>query len=120
MTKEQALHSFWSQFGLKAYDENTVPDNAKLPYITYETQTGSFGDVISLSASLWYLGKSWKDITEKAEQINKKLGLGGNIISFDDGALWITRGTPFSKRMGDNNSSVRRIILNIQVEFISQ
>ena len=38
MDKAQALHSFWSGFGLTAYDENTVPDGAQLPYITYEVE----------------------------------------------------------------------------------
>ena len=35
MNKEQAIHFFWSQFGLPAYDENSVPDDAQMPYITY-------------------------------------------------------------------------------------
>lgn len=44
MDRAQAIHSFWNSFGLKAYDENTVPDNAKLPYITYEVAVSSFDD----------------------------------------------------------------------------
>ena len=35
MDKQQAIHGFWSSFGITAYDENSVPDDAELPYITY-------------------------------------------------------------------------------------
>ena len=42
MTAEQTLHSFWSSFGLTAYDENSVPDDAVLPYITYSVSYDSF------------------------------------------------------------------------------
>ena len=31
MDKFQAQQSFWSSFGLTAYDENTVPDDAEYP-----------------------------------------------------------------------------------------
>ena len=37
MTKEAALHNFWSMFGVPAYEENAVPsgeDGAEFPYIT--------------------------------------------------------------------------------------
>ena len=35
MDKYQAINEFWNRFGVMAYDENTVPDDAELPYITY-------------------------------------------------------------------------------------
>lgn len=42
MTKAAALHSFFSGFGLTAYEENSVPDDAVFPYITYSLTTDSF------------------------------------------------------------------------------
>ena len=42
MTKAEALHSFYSSFGLTAYEENSVPDDAEFPYITYNITTDSF------------------------------------------------------------------------------
>ena len=51
MTAEQTLHSFWSSFGLTAYDENSVPDDAVLPYITYSVSYDSFDNNVSLTAS---------------------------------------------------------------------
>ena len=66
MNAEQALHKFWSSFNLVAYDENTVPDDAQLPYITYEASKDFFGATLAQSVSLWYYSQSWAAITEKA------------------------------------------------------
>ena len=46
MDNEQAYRAFWASFGLNAYDENTVPEDAELPYITYEYAENGFDDII--------------------------------------------------------------------------
>lgn len=121
--KEHALHSFWSSFGLKAYDESTVPDNAMEQnngaYITYGVSTSTFEDPVPLHASIWYRDTSWSDITAKADEISKGIGYGGKLVPFDGGYLWIVRGVPFAQRMEDDDDQVRRIYLNIMVEFLS-
>ena len=124
MTKEQAIHQFWSSFGLTAYDENTVPDDATLPYLTYSVAVGDYGSSVTMPASLWYRSQSWKDITEKANEIGNNIGLGGKIVKHDNGILWIKRASTFSQRMSagsteeDKNSSIRRIVLNIVVDYL--
>ena len=119
LDKAQALNSFWSNFGLTAYDENTVPDGAQLPYITYEVATNSFDDGdVTLTASLWYFGRSWAEISQKADEIAQKIGFGGYTIKTDTGYLWIKRRTPFAQRMGDENENIRRILLSISAEYI--
>lgn len=118
MNNAQAIHSFWSSFGLPAYDVNTVPDDAAMPYITYEVMESDYFSRIALSASLWYKDTSWSAITTKAEIIKSYLGIGGKVITTDDGALWITRGTPFAQRMSEPSSElVRRITLNINIDY---
>lgn len=120
MDKAQAIDAFWNSFGLPAYDENTVPQNATLPRITYNVATGSLEDVISLTGSLWYRSSSWRDISLKAKEIEKRLGLhGGEVIDLDDGKLWLVKGNPFSQRMPDPDNSIRRIYINIQAEFLT-
>ena len=119
MDKFQAYNSFWNSFGLKAYDETSVPDGTPMPYITYESSSDSFGYSMSLSAQLWYRDSSWKDITLKAEQISDAITRGGKLVSYDEGAFWILRGTPFTRRMSEpDDDTVRRLILNVDVEFI--
>ena len=120
MTIEQAIHKFWSSFDWPAYDENTVPDDATLPYITYSVIIGDYGSSITMQASLWYRSMSWKEITEKSEEIRNYLGMGGVMIEHDDGALWIKQASTFAQRMSDDaDKSIRRIVLNIVVDYIN-
>lgn len=119
MNKIQNLHSFWSGFGLKAYDENAVPDNAALPYITYEVVSDSFSHTLATTASIWYRDSSWAAITLKEQQISDFITRGGRMIAFDNGAMWIQKGTPWAQRMGDESDEmIRRIVLNIELEFM--
>lgn len=119
MDKMQTLQSFWGGFSLKAYDENTVPDNAPFPYITYEASVDSFGSVLAQTASLWYRDSSWASITEKEEQISEYIGRGGRTIAFDGGAMWIQKATPWAQRMADpSDEMIRRIVMNYTIEFL--
>lgn len=121
MTKGQAIDAFWSSFGLTAYDENTTPDNAPFPYITYACETDSIDNVCLMNASLWYYSDSWKDISEKAEEIAKKItGMQPPTIQIDNGRLYITKGSPFAQRLRDPSSDkVRRILINITAEYLT-
>jgi hypothetical protein len=119
MNKAQAIHSFWSSFGLPAYDENTVPDKAKMPYITYSVSESEFEYPTALTGSLWYRSPSWEDITLKSYEISKYISLSGKLIQLDDGKLWIYRGSPFAQRMADTDDTVRRIVINIVAEFFT-
>lgn len=124
MDKVQALDSFWNSFGLTAFDESSaydermdLPDN----YITYEVQTGNFGDPVALTASIWYRSTSWAEITQKADQIARYIGYGGKVIAVDDGYLWIKLGQPFAQRIAvDQDDSIRRIYLNVSVDFLTE
>lgn len=119
MDNLQAYNQFWNSFGLVAYDENSVPEKTAAPYITYEAAADDFGTEIPLAASIWYRTTSWTPIMEKSKEISAYIGRGGRLVSYDGGAFWITKGTPFMTRMGDPDDDViKRILLNITVEFI--
>ena len=119
MTKEEALSSFYSQFGT-AYEETHLPKSATLPYLTYSVSTASFGDGdTSLSLSVWTRSTSWALANSIAKQISDALGLGGVIIDCDDGAVWLKRGTPFAQNMGDDSdASIKRNVLNTTAEHV--
>ena len=121
MTKAQAIHNFWSSFGLTAYDETTVPDDAPFPYITYSVETDSFDNTVMANASLWYRTYSWKDISEKAEDIARAIvKMNPPTIKIDGGRLYISKGVPFSQRMKEeSDDAIRRIILNVNFEFMT-
>ena len=120
MTKAAAIYQFWNSFGLTAYEENTVPDDATFPYITYQLVTDSFDREIPLTASLWYRSESWTEINAKTEEISQKISRGGKIISCDGGIIWLKRGQPFAQNMGDESDNlIRRKYLNITAEFMT-
>ena len=120
MTKAAAIYQFWSSFGMTAYEENTVSDDAKFPYITYQLATDSFDREVPVTASLWYRSESWTAINAKTEEISQKISRGGKIISCDGGAIWLKRGQPFAQNMGDESDDlIKRKYLNITAEFMT-
>lgn len=117
MNKAQAIHSFWSGFGIPAYDETTVPDDAQMPYITYNVVTGALDDALLMSGSIWYRDTSWATVTAKADEIADALY---TTIPIDGGGVYLTQGTPFAQRMSDPaDDSIRRIYINLSAEFIT-
>lgn len=125
MDKAQAIQAFWSGFGIPAYDASTIPnaDSAdhrpEPPYITYNVIEDSLGSPVALSGSIWYRSTRWAEITKKAEQIAEAIGYGHKIIKIDGGYLYITKGSPFAQRMSDEDDSIRRIYINLMVEFLT-
>lgn len=118
MDKEQTLHSFWSSFGVNAYDPNTVPDDAPFPRITYEVITNEFGVPTSLNGSIWDRSTGWNTITTICNQIDSRLSQGGQTLRYDGGMMWIKKGSPFASRLGDPDDTIRRIVINIEVEYV--
>lgn len=118
--KEKALHQFWSSFGVTAYDENTVPENAMLPRITYNVVTDHIGNTVAMTASIWDRSTVWNGVTEISHRIAHKLMRGGYTRGYADGIVWIKPGTPFMQRMSDPDDSIRRILVNIEVEYFSE
>ena len=120
MTKAAAIYQFWNSFGLTAYEENSVPDDATFPYITYQLVTDSFDREIPITASIWYRSESWTGINAKTEEISQKISRGGKVIPCDGGAIWLKRGQPFAQSMGDESDNlIKRKDLNITAEFMT-
>lgn len=122
MTKAAAWYQFWSQFGVPTFDENSVPDGEDapgFPRLTYEFGTDAFSDYgVALTVSLWYRDSSWVDINAKAEEISAVIGRGGVVHPCDGGNFWITRGSPWALRMGDENDDlIKRIVFNVTVRW---
>lgn len=118
--KWTALNSFWNSFGIPAYDENTVPSNATYPRLTYEASVSNFDEPVVMSASLWYNSTSWAAISQKAQEISESIGNGGTVIHYTEGAMWVTRGTPFAQRMSDPEPNIRRIVINVEAEYFTE
>lgn len=122
MDKNQALNAFWSSFGMPAYDQLTVPQNAVLPYITYDDIADSIGNIVNMTASLWYRDTGWGAISRKAQEIADYIeDMDPITLDLDTGRLFLTRGSPWTQRMNDpDDDGIRRVVLNIQAEYLTQ
>lgn len=121
MTKAQALYQFWSGFDLPAYDTYSVPDDAVMPYITYDTAEDMIDGILPLSASLWYDSTSWAEIEAKAGVIAYTITNTHRPVALSQGGyMRIKRGTPFAQRMNDpEKDTIKRIYINIEAEFLT-
>ena len=124
MNKQAALHTFLSSFGLTAYQEDTIPTagfKPAYPYMTYEVVDASWDEPQPITVNLWYRSTSWVDANAKAREISADIGRGGRIVPCDNGAIWIMRGEPFARSMGDDNDDmIRRKALNLTVEYLTE
>lgn len=121
MNKAQKLHEFWNSFGIPAYDENSVPDDAQHPYITYSVVDDSIGNVTSPTASIWYRSLSWAGVEAKKNEVAKRIAEHGFLsLKIDDGYIYLVKGVPFAQRMVDpSDEFVKRMYLNLQAEFLT-
>lgn len=123
MNRYAALHAFYASFGLKAYEENTVPTGngaPDFPYLTYNVITDSFGADVPLSLSLWYRETTLKNINAKADEISAAIGGTGIFIPCDDGGIWLRRGSPFAQNMRDpEDDDIIRKYINLVAEYIT-
>lgn len=122
MTKAAALYSFFSGFGIDAYEENSVyalESPPAFPYLTYEVRTDAFGEFdTAISFSTWHRSTSWAASNAKAEEISAAIGRGGTIMHIDGGYLLIMRGSPFAQSLGDpSDDMIKRKLFNITVRY---
>lgn len=120
--KWQAQQQFWESFGLPAYDQNTVPDDAKMPYITYEAFSAVMDEVQTVTASVWYRSRSWAAISNKSDEIQMKIYKMPPSIKVDGGRykVRIPSSMPFAQRMKEpDDEDVRRMVLHVEWEFLT-
>lgn len=123
MDKWQGLQAFWESFGIPAYDENSVPDDAQMPYITYQAAVGPFESVVPLSASVWYYGTSWSGVSQKVEEISKRLNTWALVRLDDKQSIFLAKNdtAQFAQRAADEGSDlVKRIYLTLSAEFFTR
>ena len=72
------------------------------------------GEAVGLTVSLWVRSPGWRDAQEAADRIGAALPPGGVFLPFEDpceGALWLTRDTPWLTRSGDDEDPLLKRIL---------
>lgn len=121
MTKAAALQAWFERF-LPAYAASSVPDDATFPWLTYELITGAWeSGEIGLTVNLWFYTESEAVPNAKAQEISDAIGMGGVLVPYDGGAMWIKRGSPWCQTIKDDtDNNIKRRYINITVEYLSQ
>lgn len=121
MTPEAALFKFFNGFGIPAYPATSVPADAVFPYITYALTTGAFWDgPVAVQVDIWYRGDSESAPNAKAREMSAGISAGGRIIPCDAGAMWLKRGSPFCRSLGDPaDGKIKRRNVNIEIDYIT-
>ena len=117
MTAAEAFYRFWGQFGFPVAEESAVPDTDPPGYPLLVCRYGEGagrGEAVGLSVSLWVRSPGWRDAQEAADRIGAVLPPGGVLLPCDNGALWLTRDTPWAMRAGnDEDPLLKRIIFRL-------
>ena len=111
------LYSYFNQF-LPAYIENQVPEDAKMPYITY---TVSFADEFEdnlIQCRIWTKSDSTADIRKYSDMIADNIGNGVLYKCKEGGKLWIKAGSPFMQVVSDEDETIKTVYINLITNFL--
>lgn len=89
----RALYQFYAGFGLPAYADGFVPDEAELPYITFSVVESGLSGKTSHYARVWYVGKDNSLPIGKATEIVAAIGEGLRLMT-EHGLVVIYPETP--------------------------
>jgi len=112
----KALYQFFSGFGLNAYVEYNIPDDAQLPYISYQLIEPDWEDGGTFYARVWYRSMSFLEVNAKIDEIAAAVGEGKSLRT-PGGAVYLSKGAPFIQFMpmeGDDTLRVAYLNFNIQ------
>lgn len=107
-----ALKTFFSGFGLPAYQESTVPEDVQLPYISYSISSPEWNQKASMYVQVWDRSTSNIGIIRTADQITQAIG-GEKRIPLDGGYLVIWPETPLIQIQADGDFRYAYINLSI-------
>ena len=120
MTKGAALQSFFDSI-MTAYAASAVPDDATLPYLTYDLITSAWGGgEVGLTVNMWFRTTSEKEPNAAVDKLSKAIGLGGVQLPCDDGIIWLKRGSPWAQSLTDEtDKTIKRRYINVTAEYLT-
>lgn len=123
MTPEAAIQQFLSGFGMPAYPQAAVPDDAALPYLTYALTVGDWDEgEVNIPVTMWFRTASEAIPNAAVRTVRGAVPRGGVTLPCDGGMLWVKRGSPFAQALkveGDEDGMKRRYI-NLVIEYLTE
>lgn len=108
----QALYGFWSSFGIPAYTAQTVPDDAVLPYITYNLPETEPLDPATHYAQVFYRTTEHAALLAMVDRIKAAIGTGRR-LECDGGLVVLRPSTPYVQTQGTDENKYAYINLQI-------
>ena len=120
MTKGAAVHSFFNEI-MPSYAASSVPEDATLPYLTYELITSAWdGGEVGLTANMWFRTTSEKEPNAAVDRLSNAIGLGGVQLPCDGGMIWLKRGSPWAQSLTDEtDKTIKRRYINVTAEYLT-
>jgi hypothetical protein len=91
--------------------ENSVPDEAIMPYITYRLAEPDWDEPMSMYAKVYYRTTSFAGISATIDEINQALK-NGKSFSFDGGYIALFKDSNFCQFMNDEDEAVKAAYLS--------
>ena len=120
MTKGAALQSFFDSI-MTSYAASAVPEDATLPYLTYELITSAWdGGEVGLTVNLWFYTTGEAVPNAKAQELSDAIGYGGVTLPCDGGFIWLKRGSPWCQNIQDDTDpNIKRRYINVTAEYMT-
>ena len=120
MTKGAALQSFFDGI-MTSYAASSVPENATLPYLTYDFITSAWdGGEVGLTVNLWFYTTSEAAPNAKAQELSDAIGYGGITLQCDGGFIWLKHGSPWCQNVQDDTDpNIKRRYINVTAEYLT-
>lgn len=122
MTPEAAIYQWLSEFGIPAYAATSTPNDADLPYITYDLVVGDWsGGEVNMPVNVWYRTDSEAEPNAKVREIHDRLKNGGESVACDGGIIWFKKGSPWAQavRVEGEDERIKRRYVNINLEYLT-
>lgn len=111
----QAIDTYLNGFGMDAYAEGTVPDNAEFPYITYRLVDPEWHQKTTFFIRVWFRSTRNAELLEVADRITGDIGEGKR-LPFDGGLVMIWPESPKVQVMVDpNDRAVRYAYISLSI-----
>ena len=119
----EALYAFWSQFGVPAYAEDMVPDDAKLPFIRYSVAKAPAMDATIMTAYNYHNARLMGNVERArlADQIAEAIPEKGVKLQMNNGGFVVMyRNSDFQTPYKDpEDFNVIGVRTSVEVHFYS-
>lgn len=112
----EALYNFASSFGWDAYPEQSVPNDAELPYITYTLREDDFRVPGLIQMRLWNVSEGYTEINSVVDKIELEVRDGKKLFT-ESGIIYLYKGSPWCQFQPSEEPNLKIAYLNFIAHF---